>query len=395
MTGASSSSPSIETLIALRRELHRTPELSGEEEQTAARVVSELTRFQPDEILTGLGGHGVAAVFSGVENGPTVLFRCELDGLPIREISTSDWRSQTEGKAHLCGHDGHMAILCGLGAKLANNRPVRGRVILMFQPAEETGAGAAGVIADPRFASIQPDYAFALHNLPGLPMSTVGIRSGPFTFASEGLAIRLTGRTSHAAQPEAGHCPAGVMATLMDQLPKLPLTLGHKAGHSLVTLSHARLGEAAFGISPGEADIWVTIRAIDDTLQSELMNAAEDLARTNAEKSEFEIELTHHEEFVAGHNDPEASAFIVEAMNDLGFEQVGVEDPFRWSEDFGRFGSVAKSALFVLGAGVDHPRLHNQDYDFPDELIAPGVAMFADIARAMCGLTDDAPRTGA
>lgn len=388
------SSPSIEAMIALRRDLHRNPELSGEEEQTAARVVSELTRFRPDDILIGLGGHGVAAVFKGNEDGPTVLFRCELDGLPIREISTSDWRSHTDGKAHLCGHDGHTAILCGLGAELAVRRPARGRVILMFQPAEETGAGAAGVIADPRFASIQPDYAFALHNLPGLPMSTIGIRPGPFTFASEGLAIRLAGRTSHAAQPEAGHSPAGVMATLMDQLPKLPLALGHKSGHSLVTLSHARLGEAAFGISPGEADIWVTIRAIDDALQTELIAAAEELASTNAQKAGFGVELTRHEGFVAGNNDPEASAYIVNAMNDLGLEQVGVGDPFRWSEDFGRFGSVAKSALFVLGAGVDHPRLHNQDYDFPDELIAPGVAMFANIARSLCGLTNDTPKTG-
>lgn len=386
------SSPSIKAMIALRRDLHRNPELSGEEEQTAARVVSELTRFQPDDILIGLGGHGVAAVFNGHEDGPTILFRCELDGLPIREVSTSDWRSQTDGKAHLCGHDGHTAILCGLGAELAVRRPARGRVILMFQPAEETGAGAAGVIADPRFASIQPDYAFALHNLPGLPMSTIGIRPGPFTFASEGLAIRLMGRTSHAAQPEAGHSPAGVMATLMDQLPKLPHTLGHKDGHSLVTLSHARLGEAAFGISPGEADIWVTIRAIDDALQTELFTAAQELAKTNAEKAGFGIELTRHEGFVAGHNDPEASAYIVNAMHDLGLEQVGVGDPFRWSEDFGRFGSVAKSALFVLGAGIDHPRLHNQDYDFPDELIAPGVAMFANITRSLCGLTNDAPR---
>jgi len=372
-------------LVTLRLDLHRRPELSGEERETAARIVAELERCRPDEILKGLGTHGVAAVYdSGVE-GPTVLFRCELDGLPITEISTFGWRSEIDGKGHLCGHDGHMAIMCGLAAQLAGNRPARGRVVLLFQPAEETGAGAADVIADPRFERIRPDFAFALHNLPGLPLGSVGVRSGPFTFASEGLAIRLTGRTSHAAQPEAGQSPAVVMCRLMEALPALPETLGHTPGHSLVTLSHARLGEAAFGIAPGEADIWVTVRAIDDRLQADLMGEAEKLARRLAEVGVLGVDFGHHENFAAGHNDEEAVARIEAAATALGAGRVEVGDPFRWSEDFGRFGSVAKTGLFVLGSGVDHPRLHNPDFDFPDELIGPGIAMFEYIMRDICG----------
>jgi amidohydrolase len=372
-------------LVSLRQELHRRPELSGEEGETAARIAAELERCRPDEIFMGLGTHGVAAVYdSGVE-GPTVLFRCELDGLPITEISSFVWRSEIDGKGHLCGHDGHMAIMCGLAAQLAGNRPARGRVVLLFQPAEETGAGAADVIADPRFERIRPDFAFALHNLPGLPLGAVGVRSGPFTFASEGLAIRLSGRTSHAAQPEAGLSPAAVMGRLMEALPALPETLGQTSGHSLVTLSHARLGEAAFGIAPGEADIWVTIRAIDDRLQAELMAEAEKLARRLAEAGGLGVEFTRHENFAAGHNDEEAVARIDAAATALGASRVEVGDPFRWSEDFGRFGSVAKTGLFVLGSGEDHPRLHNPDFDFPDELIGPGIAMFESIMRDICG----------
>ncbi|MCC0037164.1 MAG: amidohydrolase [Hoeflea sp.] len=372
-------------LVSLRRELHRRPELSSQERETAARIVAELQRCSADEILTGLGTHGVAAVYdSGVE-GPTVLFRCELDGLPITEISTFGWRSEIDGKGHLCGHDGHMAILCGLARQLAANRPVRGRVVLMFQPAEETGAGAADVIADQRFERIRPDFAFALHNLPGLPLGAVGVRPGPFTFASEGLAIRLSGRTSHAAQPEAGVSPAAVMVRLVEALPALPATLGHTPGHSLVTLSHARLGEAAFGISPGEADVWATIRAIDDGLQAELMGKAEALARELAAAGGLGVDFDRHENFAAGHNDEEAVAFIDKAAIALGVSRVEVGDPFRWSEDFGRFGSVAKTGLFVLGSGEDHPRLHNPDFDFPDELIPTGVGLFAVIARDLCG----------
>lgn len=372
-------------LIALRQELHRRPELSSQESETAARIVSELEKHGPDEILKELGTHGVAAVYDSGIDGPTVMFRCELDGLPITEVSTFSWRSQIDGKGHLCGHDGHMAIVSGLAPKLAARRPARGRVVLLFQPAEETGAGAADVIGDARFERIRPNFAFALHNLPGLPLGAVGVRSGPFNFASEGLAIRLSGRTSHAAQPEAGISPAAVTARLMEALPELPETLGHQPGHSLVTLCHTRLGEPAFGISPGEADIWVTIRAIDDGLQAQLIGEAEKLAGRLAEAGGLDLELSRFENFVAGQNDEAAVARIEAAASALRAPRVAVGDPFRWSEDFGRFGGVAKAALFVLGAGEDHPRLHNPDYDFPDELIGPGIAIFEHIARDICG----------
>ena len=372
-------------LTALRRELHRRPELSSQESATAARIVSELQRFLPDQILTDLGTHGVAAVFDSGVAGPTVLFRCELDALPITEISTFDWVSEIPGKAHLCGHEGHMTILVGLAAQMAAKRPAKGRVILLFQPAEETGAGAADVIADARFPLIKPDFAFALHNLPGLPIGAVGVRPGPFTFASEGLAIRLTGRTSHAAQPEAGVSPALILGGLMADLPALPARIGHQPGVSLVTLSHVRLGEPAFGISPGEADVYLTIRAIDDRLQGEVMTAAENLARGRAAAAGLGVAFTRHENFAAGHNDPDATSMIEAAIAGLGYPRAEIAGPFRWSEDFGRFGSSAKSALFVLGAGEDCPKLHNPDYDFPDAIIAPGVAMFEKIARGLCG----------
>ncbi|MBW3099165.1 amidohydrolase [Pseudohoeflea coraliihabitans] len=393
MTGSVGSSSALgkapASLVSLRRALHRRPELSGAEAETAAHIAAHLAGLDPDRLLTGLGGHGVAAIFAAsgaaAREGPTLLFRCELDGLPITEISDFDWRSERIGKGHLCGHDGHMAILCGLAAHFAAQRPARGRVILLFQPAEETGAGAADVLADPRFSEIKPDFAFALHNLPGLPLHAVGIRPGPFTFASEGLAIRLTGRTAHAAQPEQGCSPGQTLATLMQVLPELPRTLGHPEGQSLITLSHARLGEAAFGIAPGDAEIWLTIRAINDALQSQLLTAAEARARQAASAAGLGLHITRHENFAAGHNDPAASAIIEAAVDNLALQRATIDAPFRWSEDFGRFGAAAPSALFVLGAGEDHPGLHNPDYDFPDALLVSGVAMFSDIARQLCG----------
>ncbi len=160
-------------LTAWRRKLHRQPEISNEEEKTAAEVVAFLADTGPDKVLTGLGGHGVAAIYDSGEVGPTVMFRSELGALPIHEVSGVPHVSLVPGKGHMCGHDGHTAILAALGRQLGRRRPARGRVVLMFQPAEETGNGAAGVVADPRFGKIAPDFAFSLHNLPGVPFGVV------------------------------------------------------------------------------------------------------------------------------------------------------------------------------------------------------------------------------
>lgn len=190
-------------LTALRHELHRHPELSGQESATAQRIADELTGLGADRIWRNLGGHGVAAEFKGAAPGPTVLLRCELDGLPIRELSELPYRSSMTGKGHLCGHDGHMVSMLGVGMWLAA-RPASGRVILLFQPAEETGAGAKAVVEDVRWPEIRPDYAFAYHNVPGRPLGEIGLRPGPGNCASRGMQILFEGKSSHAAAQEDG-----------------------------------------------------------------------------------------------------------------------------------------------------------------------------------------------
>ena len=136
----------IAELADFRRELHRHPELSGEEAETARRVVAMLEPTSPDRVLTGLGGHGVAAIYDSGKPGLTVMFRSELDALPIEELGDVPHRSLVPRKAHLCGHDGHSTILLGLARLLGRARPPAGKVVLMFQPAEEDGSGAAAVI---------------------------------------------------------------------------------------------------------------------------------------------------------------------------------------------------------------------------------------------------------
>ncbi len=368
-------------LTAFRHTLHRNPEVSGLEVETAAAFAAALPPVCT--VTRGLGGHGVAAVLTAPDPGPTVLLRAELDGLPIRETGTAPWASEIPGKAHLCGHDGHLAILLATAHALAARPPSRGRVVLLAQPAEEDGSGAAAVLADPRFAALRPDWAFALHNLPGAPLGQVWLKPGPMNCASLGLKLRLDGRTAHAAEPAAARSPAKALARLIPGLIALgrdgPLTEGFR----LVTVTHARLGDPAFGITPGEAEVWATLRTLTDAGMAALLHAAETLAQ--AEARDLALTLTHHDNFAACTNDPEATAHLAAACAAEGLPPDPGDLPMRASEDFGRFGVVTRAAMLGLGAGIGHPRLHAPDYDFPDALIPLGARIFERVVRRLLG----------
>lgn len=372
-------------VIKLRHELHEQPELSSFENETSERILGWLADCTPTHVVKHLGGHGVLAVFDTGVVGSTILFRCELDALPIFEIGSPSWQSRIPGKAHLCGHDGHMAIMAGLCAQLSQTPPTRGKVAVLFQPAEETGVGAQGVLNDLKFQVIKPDYAFAFHNLPGLALHHIETGVGPFNFASEGISIRLVGKTAHASHPEDGLSPANAMSELVTKLPNLPEMENLRKTDALVTLVHARLGEAAFGVSPGEALVMATIRSIDDDTQKRLMKRAEQVGREVAKRHGLQIAVDFEDRFAACVNDTVATEYVEAAVNALHLKHERRDRPFRWSEDFGLFGGVCKSSLFVLGAGEAHPRLHNPDYDFPDELIPTGVSIFEKIAHDLCG----------
>lgn len=372
-------------LTAFRHHLHRHPEVSGQEEWTAAEVVRSLQALAPDRVLTGLGGHGVAAVWQAAEPGPTVMFRSELDALPIEELSQAEYRSTIPGKAHLCGHEGHSTILLGLARIIARNPPARGRVVLLFQPAEEDGSGAAAVLADPRFAEITPDWAFALHNMPGHPLGQAIIAPGPANCASEGLRVVFRGRTAHASAPETGVSPALALSELMPAALAAGTGGPLKPGFRLVSICHARMGEPAFGITPGEGELWLTLRTLADADMAALRDRVTGLAKGLAGAHGLEVDISHHDRFAACVNDPEASTAILRAVEALGLPLGDFGFPMRASEDFGLFGRHARSAMFLLGSGEASPALHNPDFDFPDALIPRGVAIFDRIRRDLLG----------
>lgn len=366
-------------ISALRKELHQHPELSGREINTAGKMAEFLRHTRPDPLMTALGGHGIAAIYDSGQPGPAVLFRCELDALPIRETSGLPHQSVHAGIGHLCGHDGHMSILAGLAGIIAQNPPRQGKAVLLFQPAEETGMGAASVLADPAFTRIRPDWVFALHNLPGFELNQIILADPVFSAGSIGMEIELTGKTSHAAEPENGINPAMAVSRIIRSY--LEMTSPPKSFRDfvLITIIQVALGEEAYGTSAGQATLRATLRAFRPDDLDRLISWCETEARRIAADENLRIAVSTTEEFPVTQNHPEATRRVQEICGKNGWPVTELAQPFRWSEDFGHFTKEFKGALIGLGAGKTHPKLHHPDYDFPEPCLAAGIDLFSEI----------------
>ncbi len=386
-------------LVEIRKKLHTLAEIAHQEKKTAAFVTGRLHETGVTDIYEGIGGYGLIAVIDSGKKGPSVLFRAELDALPIEESLDLDYASKQKGVSHKCGHDGHMAILLGLAEKLRKNPLKSGKVYLLFQPAEETGEGAQKMLDDKKWPDISPDYAFALHNLPGFPLHSVLLRNNVFAAGSRGLIVRLNGSTAHAAHPEHAKSPTSAVATLINDWQSLPRSAMPFDRAGLVTIIHARIGEQAFGTTPGYAELMATIRAHQTDDLDLLSDKAVKMAKAVASQWELKMEHEWTERFQPTSNDPDSVALIEKVAERLsGGKEKGtkgrkskkgsdghVDDirhlprPFSWSEDFGHFTERYPGALFGLGAGDKQPQMHDKKYDFPDELLPTGVLLFDGI----------------
>jgi amidohydrolase len=371
-----------EALIKLRRRLHQYPEVSGEEERTAQSIAELLNAFSPNRVIEQLGGHGVLAVFDSGKPGKKILIRAELDGLPIQEENTFPYRSKRKGKGHKCGHDGHMAILIGLAAQLERQPLQAGQIYLLFQPAEENGTGAAKVLKDPAFQEFQPDLVFALHNLPGYPMNKVICRDESFTAAVKSKIIRLSGWTSHAAEPENSPNLSMAIAHLIQGFHDLHHPDIQSRDFSLITPVHLKLGEQAYGITPGYGEVHITYRAYRQAVMDELENQLNHLIREDlSQYGEIRIETEELDVFEANRNTPSAMEIVRQAASELDYPVHELGMPLKWGEDFGYFTQTFSGAMFGLGAGEETPVLHHPMYDFPDELLETGKRLFRRIIK--------------
>ncbi|MDD2385230.1 MAG: amidohydrolase [Bacteroidales bacterium] len=375
--------PDSELLIKLqnfRKDLHKYPELSGHEKETQKRIIDFLKVLNPDKIIKNIGGYGLAYIFDSGNSGPDVLFRADMDALPINETNNIEHKSQKPGVAHLCGHDGHIAVISGLTHLIDKKRPNKGRAIILFQPEEENGQGAAKIIKDKKFTQINPDYAFAFHNLPGYEKNTVFIKNGAFSSASTGVIIKLKGLSSHAAYPENGNSPDICLAELILEFNNIKNQDIFK-DFVLLTVIHAKLGEIAFGTSPGEADIMLTIRSYLNDDMDKLKKAVNSVLETVCKKHKIKYNIDYTEYFPASTNDDYCVSLVRDAAEKSNIPILALEHAFRWSEDFGHFTINNKSAIFGIGSGKEHPQLHNENFDFPDEITETAITVFFEIYK--------------
>ena len=369
----------IQPLVALRKEIHRFPELSGQEFETAQRIVNFLKPFEPNQIITDLGSTGVAAVYDFGDPETTIMIRCELDALPIQEVNTFEYRSVTDSVSHKCGHDGHMVIVVGLAEWLQNASLENVRIVLLFQPAEETGEGAPSILADENFEQIIPDYIFALHNLPGFPMHQIVTTGSEFTSTVQSVSISLHGKESHAAEPENGLNPALAIAELIQQYNDIVVNDVRDDNFALITPVYGSLGSKDYGVSPADGELHLTIRTRAPQQMDELMNKVESIAAKVTDKHKLSKELLWFDYFAATKNDSLCNKIIKESATENKLDSSSQDYPFKFGEDFGVFTQRYPGAMFGLGSGEETPALHNPDYDFPDEIIETGISMFKEI----------------
>lgn len=378
----------IDNIIELRKQLHQYPEISGQETHTALRIQEFINKHHPPKRwITKLGGTGIAAVYEFPGEGPVVAVRCELDALPIRETNIFPHRSKNQNVSHKCGHDGHMAIVAGLVYRLRSKPPKKGAVILLFQPAEETGKGAPSVLEDPQFTGLAIDYIFALHNIPGVPMHTIITMDRTFSAEVISFSLALKGKESHAAEPEQGINPALCISELIADLEKLNKTDPNDSNFTILTPVHINLGQKAYGVSPGYGELHYTLRTWSSDQMENLITEIKKKINSICTQYHVSFELSWFEHFPSSKNHSLCNTLVKDAAKTLGLFIQERPYPFRFGEDFGWYSKKYKTAMFGLGSGEQTPALHHADYDFPDELLETGIDMFVSILTMI--LTSD------
>ena len=346
-------------IYTLRQNLHNCPERSGQEIRTRTALMEFLTTHTTLE-LHNCGDGFYAAHREPGGTKPAVALRADYDALPL----------PGGGAAHLCGHDGHAAALCG--AALAVEGETLGRdVFFLFQPAEEIGAGAMGCLE--LFQKERVEQIYGAHNLPGFPLGQVLTRPGTFACASQGLTLSFLGRPTHAAYPEHGVFPAPAVGKLLCALPEISRP-GRYGGMTLCTVIGGEMGERAFGSAAARAEVWLTLRAERDEDLERLFQDILQMSRNLAGEHGLTFDHQLQDVFPATVNDDVCARQVLELCNGRL-----LETPMRWSEDFGYYLRHCPGAFFGIGAGEACPPLHTGDYQYPNALLEPTIAAFLAI----------------
>ena len=376
---------------AIRRDIHAHPELCFHEDRTSDTIAALLTEWGLP-VHRGLGKTGVVAVIDGNKGpGRSIGLRADIDALPVTEKNTFAHVSTHPGKMHACGHDGHTAMLLAAAHHLSRNRDFAGRVVCIFQPAEEGGGGAREMIKDGLFDKFPVDAVFGMHNWPGLPAGHFALKAGPVMASSNEFHIVVRGKGSHAAMPHLGldPLPAACQMALGFQTIISRNKNPQEAGVISVTMIHA--GEAT-NVVPDTVEIQGTARTFTTELLDLIESRMRDMAQHTAQAFGMECDFAFHRNYPPTINHAAETAFAHRIMVELvGEAAVHGFEPSMGAEDFAYMLQARPGAYVIIGnGGGDHRSpghgagpctLHNASYDFNDDIIPLGASFWVQLSQ--------------
>ena len=365
------------------REFHSNPELLYDVHQTAKSVAEKLQSFGCDEVVCGIGKTGLVGIIRGKngDNGKVIGLRADMDALPIHELTRKPWASKTPGKMHACGHDGHTSMLLGAAKYLAETRNFEGSVAVIFQPAEEGGAGGKAMVDDGMMERFGITEVYGMHNLPGLEVGKFSIRSGAIMAATDSFDIKVIGQGGHAAMPHLGVDPIVIAAQIITGIQQIVSRSSNPLESLIISVTKVD-GGSAYNVIPNEVVLKGTIRSLNSEVREfakvQLEKIASGIAKANSAKTEIRIvsgyPVTYNHEAqtqIAGN--------VAGLVGGIGGVDMDVM-PMMGGEDFS-YMLEAKPGAFIFTGNGDSSGLHHPEYDFNDLAIPHGCSYWIKLVE--------------
>jgi hippurate hydrolase len=365
-----------------RRDFHAHPELQYDVHRTAAAVADKLKSFGCDEVATGIGRTGVVGVIRGRNAGGKVVgLRADMDALPIEEATNLPYKSTVPGKMHACGHDGHTAMLLGAAKYLADTRNFAGTAVVIFQPAEEGGAGARAMIGDGLFERFGIQEVFGMHNYPGMPVGEFAIRTGPLMASTDTITIKLEGKGAHAAWPHQGVDTVLVGAQIVSQLQSIVARNVDPLDSAVISICVFQAGHAD-NVIPQYATLSGTVRSLSARVRELLRERVREVVEGTARLYGAKVELSYVTGYPVLVNEASSTMFAADVAGEIAGEDKVNRDcrPLMGAEDFAFMLQQRPGAFIYVGNG-DSAGLHHPAYDFNDEAIPVGTSYWVRLAE--------------
>ena len=379
----------LDDIRAWRHDIHAHPELQYDVHRTAALVAEKLQEFGLDEVVTGIGRTGVVGVIrgKGQSSGKTVGLRADMDALPIQEVRDLPHKSQIDGAMHACGHDGHTAMLLGAARHLAENRDFDGTVVVIFQPAEEGGAGGKAMVDDGMMERFGIQEVYGMHNVPGMPIGTFASKVGPLMAAADHIEITIEGKGAHAAMPHNGIDTVLVASAVVQALQSIVSRNVDPLDQAVVSITQIHSGDA-FNVIPQTAELAGTVRTFTPETRDLAERRIEEICAGVAATYGATITANYTRNYPATVNHADQTGFALDVAADIVGESAVQRnmDGMMGGEDFS-FMLLERPGNFIFVGNGDTAGLHHPEYDFNDDVIPYGCSYWISLVERSMPLT--------